>query len=264
MLTDVMRVPPILMTGIKSVSYKTKRSDRTLTGATLEMEILSPCGESTLKDFKPSPMNHGKGSVVGQLVPVEYNRMTLSETVSIAEPDGGYMEMLEYRNSARGHLIALEDKSAMEGYLETMTEDTTLKQKSYGTLVLSKMHAEAIEQLVSLHWTAVVLRYFEEDMKTTPKIQAPVAIPYVRTDIQLRFAWCMIGLTHGEYDSEERKRSKEEKMFIMTSVRDLMTQEEAAVACAKRRDALCFIRFMIDTKFSASIEHLCQDAKIRR
>ena len=55
----------ILMAGLKSASYKTKRNDRTLTGATLEMEILSQCGESTLTDFKPSPMNHGKGSVVG-------------------------------------------------------------------------------------------------------------------------------------------------------------------------------------------------------
>ena len=97
MLTDVAMVPPILMAGLKSASYKTKRSDRTLTGATLEMKILSHCGESTLKGFKPSPMNHGKGSVVGQLVPVEYNRLTVSETVSIDEPAGGYMEMLEYR-----------------------------------------------------------------------------------------------------------------------------------------------------------------------
>ena len=73
-----------------------------------------------------------------------------------------------------------------------------------------------------------------------------LAIPYVRTELQLRFAWCMIGLTRGEYDSEERKRSKEEKVFLMTSVRDLMTQEGAAVACAKRRDALCFVRFMME------------------
>ena len=78
---DEAMVPPILMAGIKSTGYKTKRSDRTLTGATLEMEILSQCGESTLKDFKPSPLNHGKGSVLGQLVPVEYNRLTVSETV---------------------------------------------------------------------------------------------------------------------------------------------------------------------------------------
>ena len=71
MLTDVAMVPPILMAGLKSASYKTKRSDRTLPGATLHMEILSQCGESTLQDFKPSSMNDGKGSVVGQLVPVE-------------------------------------------------------------------------------------------------------------------------------------------------------------------------------------------------
>ena len=150
-------VPPIVMAGIKSTGYKTKRSDRTPTGATLEMEILSQCGESTLKDFKPSPMNHGKRSVVGQLVPVEYNRLTVSETVSIDEPAGGYMEMIEYRNSARGHLMALEDKSTMESYLEMMMQGTTLKQKAYGPLVLSEMHVETIEQLVSLPWRAVVL-----------------------------------------------------------------------------------------------------------
>ena len=71
MLTNIAMVPPILMAGEKSASYKTETSDRTLTEATLEMEILSQCGASTLKYFKPFPMNHGKGSVVGQLVPVE-------------------------------------------------------------------------------------------------------------------------------------------------------------------------------------------------
>ena len=246
MVTDVAMVPPILMEGIKSTGYKSKRSDRTLAGATLEMETFSQCGESTMKDFKTSPMNHGKGSVVGQLVPVEYNRLTLTETVSIDEPAGGYMEMLEYKNSARGHLMAVENNSAMEGYLETMMQGTTLKQKAYGTLASFEMQAEMIEQLVSLAWKAVVLRYFEEEMRITPKIHALIAVPYVRTELQLRFAWCMTGLTREEYDSEERKRSKEEKVFLMTSMRDLIIQEEMAVACAKRRDALCFIRLMIE------------------
>ena len=239
-------VPPILMAGIKSTGYKSKRSDRTLTGATLEMEIPSQCGESTMKDFKPSPRNHGKGSVAGQLVPLEYNRLTVSETLSIDEPDGRYMEMLEYRNSARAYVMALEDKSAMEGYLETMLQGTTLKQKTYGTLASSEMRSETIEHLVSLPWKAVVLRYFEQEMRTTPRIHALMAVPYVRTELHLRFAWCMIGLTRGEYDSEERKRSKEEKVFLMTNLRDLIIQEGMAVACAKQRDALCFIRFLIE------------------
>ena len=123
------------------------------------MEILSHCGESTLKDLKPSSLSQGKESIVGQLVPVKYNRLIVSEDVSIDETAGGYMEMMEYRNSARGHLIALENKSAMEGYLDTMMQGTTLKQKAYATLISTEMHAETIEQLVSLPWRAVVLRY---------------------------------------------------------------------------------------------------------
>ena len=108
------------------------------------------------------------------------------------------------------------------------------------------MQVETIEKLLSLPWRAVVLRYFEEEMRTTPKIHALIAIPYVRTELQLRFALSITGLTRGVNDSEERKRSKGEKVFLMTSMRDLITQEEAAVACAKRRDALCFIRFMVE------------------
>ena len=83
-------------------------------------------------------------------------------------------------------------------------------------------------------------------LRRRDKNHALIAIPYVRTELQLRFAWCMIGPTRGEYDSEERQRSKAEKVFLRTSMRDLMTQEGAAVACAKRRDALCFVRFLIE------------------
>ena len=73
--------------------------------------------------------------------------------------------------------MALEDKMAMEGFLETMLQGTTLKQKAYRTLASSEMQAETIEQLVSLPWKAVVLRYFEEEMRTTPRVHALIAVP---------------------------------------------------------------------------------------
>ena len=50
----------------------------------------------------------------------------------------------------------------------------------------------------------------------------------------------------GEYDSDERKRSIEEKLLLMTTLRDLMICEGAAVSCAKWRDALCFLRYMLE------------------
>ena len=103
------------------------------------------------------------------------------------------MEMMEYKKSARRHLIALEKKFAVECYLEEMIRGTSMKQKAYGTLVSSEMHGETVDQLVSLPWRAVILRHFEEESRTISKIHALTAKPYVRTELQLRFAWCMIG-----------------------------------------------------------------------
>ena len=150
--------------------------------------------------------------------------------------------MMEYRNSARGNLIALENKVTVECYLEEMIQGTTMKQKAYGTLI----SYETVDKLVSLPWRAVVLRHFEEEMRTTPKTHALLAIPYVRTELQFRFAWCMTGLTMGEYDLEERKKPKEEKVLWMTSLRDLMSRVGAAVAFAKRRNSLCLVRFILE------------------
>ena len=137
--------------------------------------------------------------------------MKIVETVSIDELAGGYMEMVEHKNSARGYLVALENKSAIECYLETMIQGTITKQKAYGTLVSSEMHAETIDQLMSLPWRAVVLRHFEEEMKTTTKTHALIAILYVRTELQLRFACYMTGLTRKRTIQKKGKARKKRK-----------------------------------------------------
>ena len=157
----------------------------------------------------------------------------------------GYMGMMEYRNSARLHVIALE-KNAMECYLEEKVQGTAMKHKVYGSLVSSVMLTETVDQLVNLTWRAVKLRHFEGEMRTTSKVHALIAIPYVKTELKIRFALCMKGLVMGEYDSEERKRWKEEKVLLMTSLRDIMISEGVSVACAKQRYALRFVRFMLE------------------
>ena len=252
------------MPGLRSASYETKRSDRTLTGATLEMEILSQCGDSTLRDFKSSFMNHGKGSAVGQLIPVEYNRMTVSKTVSIDEPADGYMEMTEYKNSASGHLIALENKSAKECYLETMIQGTAMKQKSYRTLVSSEMHAETKDQLLSLPWRAVLLRHFEEELRTNPKIHALIAIPYARTKLRFRFARCMTGLTQGGIRLRRKKKieGREGVPDDEYERSNVPRRSGNSVREAERRSL--FHSIHARTNISAGSEYLCQDAKRRR
>ena len=126
------------------------------------MGILSECGDSTLRDFKPSRMNHGEESVVGEMIPVKRSRLTVSDTVRIDELAGSFFEMMEFRKSARVHPIAVLGKGAVRYYLEGII--TTIKQMSYGKLACSEMHAEPVDQLLSLPCRAVLLRHFDKGM----------------------------------------------------------------------------------------------------
>ena len=76
-----LMVTYISMAVLKYASYKTRGSDRTPTGAILEMKFLNQKGESMLKDFNRSMVNHGKGSIAGQLTQVEYNWLTVSKSI---------------------------------------------------------------------------------------------------------------------------------------------------------------------------------------
>ena len=108
MLTDVA--------GIKLSGYKSKLSDRTLTGATLEMEILSQCGESTMKDFKPSPMNHGKGSVFENNADALETTEPANESYSTLELPSVFAEMKRDlpESSSPGNSKDNEQKVLME------------------------------------------------------------------------------------------------------------------------------------------------------
>ena len=79
------------------------------------------------------------------------------------------MEMMEYRNSTRRHLLSPETKSAIEYYLEGRIHGPTMKKMAHGTCAFSEMLTETVNQLVSLPWRAVVLRHSEEKMRTTPE-----------------------------------------------------------------------------------------------
>ena len=70
--------------------------------------------------------------------------------------------------------------------------DTGHNDEAKGVWNVSLLRNERgnMDQLVSLPWRAVVLRHFGEDERTTPKKHAVKAIPYVRTELQFRFAWC--------------------------------------------------------------------------
>ena len=117
-------IPPMLLAGLTMTAMKSKKTAGTLADTKLEMEIISQCGSGGLEDNRPSRTKMAKLKLEGQLDVVEYNRVTVPESVHMGDLAGDYVEMLKARNSARGHLMAWSEKRAMQEYLKGLTEKT--------------------------------------------------------------------------------------------------------------------------------------------
>ena len=121
------QVPPMLLAGLIPTYSKAKERERTLADTRLEMEVISQCGSGGLDDYKPSRTNLAKMKLEGQLDVVEYSCVTVPDSIHMGDPAGGYMEMVRASNSARGHLIAWQDKQAMQDYLKDLMTGSNIK-----------------------------------------------------------------------------------------------------------------------------------------
>ena len=116
----------------------------------LEMEVISQCGSGGLDDYKLSRTNIARMKLEGQLGVVEYSRITVPDSVHMGDPAGGYVEMLKARSSARGHLMAWDERQAMLEYFKELTENSNLSRKEYGTVMSSEANEIELEKLLEI------------------------------------------------------------------------------------------------------------------
>ena len=239
-------IPPMLLAGLTITATRSKKTARTLADTKLEIEIISQCGSGGLEDYRPSRINMAKLKLEGQLDVVEYSRITVPESVHMGDPAEGYVEMLKARNSARGHLMAWSEKRVMQEYLKELTENSNLNRKEYGTVMSSEANEVGLEKLLEISWRAALQRYFDEAMHASTTVAAYLAHPCVRTDLQVRLAWCLMGIKREEYEASNDSKSREQELELMEALRALISKDNSAIAWAKRKDALCFVRFVVD------------------
>ena len=236
----------MLLAGLTTTATKSKKTARTLADTKLEMEIISQCGSGGLEEYRPSRTNMTTIKLEGQLDVVEYSRVTVPESVHMGDPAGGYVEMLKARNSARGHLMAWSKKRAMQEYLKGLTENSNLNRKEYGTVMSSEANEIGLEKLLEISWRAALQRYFDETMHAPATVAAYLAHPCTRTDLQVRLAWCLMGIKKAECEASNDLKSKEQELELMEALRALISKDDFAIAWAKRKDAFCFVRFVVD------------------
>ena len=203
-------IPPMLLAGLTSTASKSKKNAQTLADTKLEMEVISQCGSGGIDDYMPSRLNLALMRLEGQFGGVDSSRITIPDSVHMGDPAGDYVEMLKAKKLARGHLMAWNEKNAMQEYLQELTENSNLKRKEHGIVMSSEANEFGLGQLLKISWRAALQRYFDETMHEPAAVAAYLAYPCTRTDLQMRLAWCLMVIKRSEYESSSDSKSKEQ------------------------------------------------------
>ena len=90
--------------------------------------------------------------------------------------------------------MAWSEKKAMQEYLQQLTENSNLKRKEFGTVMSSAANEIGLEQLLKISRMATLQKYFEETMYAPATVAAYLEYQCARTDLQIRLAWCLMGV----------------------------------------------------------------------
>ena len=116
-------------------------------------------------------------------------------------------------------------------------EGSNLKRKEYDTVMSLEANDNGLEQLLKFSSTVVFKKYFDKFTNATSKVAPYLAYPCVRTKLQMRLGWCMMGFKRSEYETSNVSRSKERELEPMEALRVLNAKDDSAIAWAKRKDA---------------------------
>ena len=83
-------------------------------------------------------------------------------------------------------------------------------------------------------------------MHAAATVAAYLAYPCAVTDLQVRLAWCLMGIKKAEYVANNDSKSTEQQLELMEALPVLISRDDSAIAWANRKDALCFVMFVVD------------------
>ena len=98
-------------------------------------------------------------------------------------------------------------------------------------------------------WRAALQRYFDETIQAPATVAAYLTYPCART-VQVRLAWCVMGIKKSEYEASNDSKPKEQELELMEALRVMISKDNSAI------DALSFVRFLVD-RISTTVLEEC-------
>ena len=107
-------------------------------------------------------------------------------------------------------------------------------------------------------WQNLLRDHFEEAMRTPPSALPLMAIPFVRTAVQLTFAWSLVGIELEILTSHDNLKLGNKSLEVYQMLVQHIARDNFGLSLAIRKNATCFLRWIMSVMTNSTIQACLQ------
>ena len=250
---NLKETAPMVLARWKTAAYKGSSAPRKLAELMKGMEVST--SSAAEEDYRPQKANTKRGSTSGQTWEVDVGKAWLSteHQATGKQVAGDPLETNATRNTARHWWVALKTIKKLDCEVSRKRRKLATQQKAE----INKLH---LGNQLKRTWQNLLQKYFEEAMRTPSSALPLMANPFVRTAGQLMFAWSLVGIKLEMLTSHNKLKLGSKSQDIYQILVQHIARDNSGLSLARRRDATCFLRWIMSVMTNSTVKTCHQKA----
>ena len=223
-------------------------------------------GSWTAENFKPQRVKTKRGSTSTQTWEVDVGKEWIS---SQHQNIGGQVasDTLEKgltRNTARSCWIALDTMQEIMNFLKKLHRGVSRKRRSWATQLRAEVNKLELRRHLGRTWEKILSEHSGNELRAPSSAQPLMANPFIRTTEQLLFTWYLAGLALEHLILCDKLKVGDKDLHVYRMLMQCVARDDSGLSLARRKDATCFLRWIMSVIPDAAILACYQKATRRR
>ena len=148
----------------------------------------------------------------------------------------------------------------LEDRLKKLDRVVSRKQRNWATQQKAEINKLQLGSQLKRTWQNLIRDYFEEEMRTPSSALPLMANPFIRTAGQLMFAWSQVGIELETLTSHDKLKLGGKNLEVYQMLMQHVARDISGLSLARRKDATCFLRWIITVRTDSTIQVCHQKA----
>ena len=149
--------------------------------------------------------------------------------------------------------MALETLKELEDGLKKRDSGVSRKRCNWATQQKAEINKLELGSQLKRTWQNLLKDHFDEAMRTSSSKWPLMANPFVRIAGQLMFVWSLVGIELETLTSHDKLQLGGKSLEIYQTLMQHIASDNSGLSLARRRDATCFMRWIMSVMTDSTI-----------